>query len=796
MQKKKPMDNNQNVQRRLSNTIKPAEMGLEEWQVALRRQQAQRERFAISEMGAQFSPGEYQVRNPRTRSQYKVIYRGAYSPWNYCSCPDFRTSGLGTCKHVESVKLWLQAEGKEPYRGEPDYTSVYLDYRGERSIRIRIGETHRRELTALAQEYFDQGFVLRPEAYAHFDTFIEKARNIDPSLRCYPDALELVISQRERLQREALVEDVYTDEALDALLTAKLYPYQKEGVRFAVKAGKAIIADEMGLGKTVQAICCAEIFLREKMAESVLIVCPTSLKYQWKREIERWTLSNFCPPSLTLPNRSAANGRLPLKGEKQSSTQVNSGQKASPLRGGLEGSVLLIEGYASRRLELYSAPAPYKIVSYQSLANDIKSLGRLSTDVLIMDEVQRLKNWNTQLAQAVRRIDSHYSVLLTGTPLENKLDELVSIVQLADPYCLAPLYRFRYDHITTDPVTGKAIGYKNLSDIREKLKGTLIRRTKQSVQLQLPKRTDQFLVIPMTPEQSSRHEELRTAVARLASKWQRTGNLSEEERRRLLLMLGQMRMLADSTFIIDQDKDNRHDMKVGELMNILDEALGGGEEKIVVFSEWERMIRLVAMELDSRGIRYEMLHGSVPSQKRSELIEHFQNDSNCRIFLSTDTGSTGLNLQVASILINLDLPWNPAVLEQRIGRIFRIGQEVPIQVLNLVSKDSIEEGMIDRLNFKRSLFEGTLDGGDDTIFLSDDKFRSFMESLSQPLSKGEAESPKEEAEEAQPFTPPVEGTGEAVVTTFLSSLRDILQSPEKTKQLADAITKILNEEGF
>ena len=766
------MDNNQNVQRRLSNTIKPAEMGLEEWQVALRRQQAQRERFAISEMGAQFSPGEYQVCNPRTRSQYKVIYRGAYSPWNYCSCPDFRTSGLGTCKHVESVKLWLQAEGKEPYRGEPDYTSVYLDYRGERSIRIRIGEAHRRELTALAQEYFDQGFVLRPEAYARFDTFIEKARNIDPSLRCYPDALELVISQRERLQREALVENVYTDEALDALLTAKLYPYQKEGVRFAIKAGKAIIADEMGLGKTVQAICCAEIFLREKMAESVLIVCPTSLKYQWKREIERFCLT----PSLS-------------KGEGDLLQQFS-----LPLEG--QGEALIIEGYASRRLELYSAPAPYKIVSYQSLANDIKSLGRLSTDLLIMDEVQRLKNWNTQLAQAVRRIDSHYSVLLTGTPLENKLDELVSIVQLADPYCLAPLYRFRYDHITTDPVTGKAIGYKNLSDIREKLKGTLIRRTKQSVQLQLPKRTDQFLVIPMTPEQSSRHEELRTAVARLASKWQRTGNLSEEERRRLLLMLGQMRMLADSTFIIDQDKDNRHDMKVGELMNILDEALGGGEEKIVVFSEWERMIRLVAMELDSRGIRYEMLHGSVPSQKRSELIEHFQNDSDCRIFLSTDTGSTGLNLQVASILINLDLPWNPAVLEQRIGRIFRIGQEVPIQVLNLVSKDSIEEGMIERLHFKRSLFEGTLDGGDDTIFLSEDKFRSFMESLSPPLSKGEAESPKEEEEEAQPFTPPVEGTGEAVVATFLTSLRDILQSPEKTKQLAEAITKILNEEGL
>ena len=741
----------QDTRLRLSNTVKPQDMGLEEWQVALRQQQAQREHFAISETSPLFNPGEYQVRNPRSRSQYKVIYRGAYSPWNYCSCPDFRTSGLGTCKHVEGVKLWLQAEGREVYRGEPDYTSVYIDYHGGRSIRIRIGENHRRELTALAQEYFDQASVLRPEAYARFDTFIEKARSIDSSLRCYPDALELVISERERLQRAALVENVYTDEALDALLTTKLYPYQKEGVRFAVKAGKAIIADEMGLGKTVQAICCAEIYLRQKMAESVLIVCPTSLKYQWKSEIERFA----------------------------------------------GGEVLIVEGYASKRLELYKAPAAYKIVSYQSLANDIKALGRISTDLLIMDEVQRLKNWNTQLAQAVRRIDSHYSVLLSGTPLENKLDELVSIVQLANPYCLAPLYRFRFDHIITDPDTGKAIGYKNLSDIKERLKDTLIRRTKQSVQLQLPKRTDQFLLVPMTPEQSSRHEELRTSVARLVSKWNRTHNLSEEERRRLLLMLGQMRMLADSTFIIDQDKDSRHDVKVGEVMNILDDALSGGSAKVVVFSEWERMVRLVAMELDSRGIRYELLHGGVPAQKRSEIIGRFQNETDCRIFLSTDTGSTGLNLQAASILVNLDLPWNPAVLEQRVGRIYRIGQEMPIQVLNLVSKDSIEESMIERLRFKRSMFDGALDGGDDAIFLSDDRFKSFMSSLSPALSQGAA-SPipsKEEEEDLRPFTPPLEGTGEAegAVASFLSSLRDILQSPEKTKQLADAITKILNE---
>ena len=753
------MGNMQSNQRMLSNTVKPADMGLEEWQVALRRQQAQREHFAISEVSEQFCPGEYSVRNHKTRSQYKVVYRGPYSPWNYCSCPDFRTSGLGTCKHVEGVKLWLQAEGKEPHSEEPRYSSVYVDYRGGRSIRLRLGQEYRRELAALAADYFDQASVLRPEAYLRFDAFLEKARSIDSTFRCYPDALELVINERERIGRAAMMENVYTDEALDALLTTSLYPYQKEGVRFAVKAGKAIIADEMGLGKTVQAICCAEIYLRQKMAESVLIVCPTSLKYQWKSEIERWT--------------------------------------------GKEGA-LIIEGYAPRRLEQYNAPAPYKIVSYQSLANDIKSLNRLTVDVLIMDEVQRLKNWNTGLAQAVRRIDSHYSVLLSGTPLENKLDELVSIVQLADPYCLAPLYRFRHEHIVSDPASGKAIGYKNLGNIRERLSGTLIRRTKQSVRLQLPGRTDQYVLVPMTQQQSSRHEELRTAVAKLVSKWTRTQFLSEEERRRLLLMLGQMRMLSDSTFIIDQDLEKRHDVKVGEVMNILSDALEGSDTKVVIFSEWERMARLVAMELDARGIRYEFLHGSVPAQKRGDIISRFQNDSDCRIFLSTDTGSTGLNLQAAGIIINLDLPWNPAVLEQRVGRIYRIGQEMPVQVISLVSKDSIEERMIDRLRFKRSLFEGALDGGNDTILLSDERFRGFMGEIAAPLQlprEGEdAPSPlplwgsatEPECQERKENALPQRGSGEGAVATFLSSLRDILQSPEKTRQLAEKLTEILN----
>ena len=156
------------------------------------------------------------------------------------------------------------------------------------------------------------------------------------------------------------------------------------------------------------------------------------------------------------------------------------------------------------------------------------------------------------------------------------------------------------------------------------------------------------------------------------------------------------------------------------------------------------MTRLVAAELDKINIRYEYLHGGVPSEKRKDLMENFTSLPESRVFISTDAGSTGLNLQAASILINLDLPWNPAVLEQRIARIYRIGQQRNIQVINLVAPSSIEERMLSTLNFKTSLFEGILDNGEDSIFLDDSKLDKIMENIASVVT----ESPNEEKKES------------------------------------------------
>lgn len=147
--------------------------------------------------------------------------------------------------------------------------------------------------------------------------------------------------------------------------------------------------------------------------------------------------------------------------------------------------------------------------------------------------------------------------------------------------------------------------------------------------------------------------------------------------------------------------DARYDVKIDETMNIVSDILQGTDCKVVIFSQWECMTRLLAQELDKHGVDYEYLHGGVPSVKRGEMTQRFQTDADCRVFISTDAGSTGLNLQTASIIINLDLPWNPAVLKQRIGRIYRLGQQRNVQVINLVAVGTIEERMIGKLRFKQ-----------------------------------------------------------------------------------------------
>lgn len=734
--KKKSFKGNKttNSQPKVSFTVKPKNIPLNEWQIALRTQIAESEHFGVSELNHDTPTGEYCVTNPITQQSYKVVYRGEKNEWNYCSCMDFKTSQLGTCKHLKYVKRWIADNRKSVCKLLPPYTSVYLSYSGKRVVKIRIGESHQKEFQQLASKYFTTSGELRKYGFDHFDEFLQLAKSTDETFRCYDDVLDFVIEQRERKERTDLIDKKYDDSALDAVLSTRLFPYQKEGVRFACKNGRTIIADEMGLGKTIQAICTAEILRRENFIDNILIVCPTSLKYQWKREIERFA----------------------------------------------HVEALVIEGNPLVRQELYSSAFQYKIVSYNTMCNDVRQLGSLQADMLIMDEVQRLKNWKTQIAHAARKIESHYSVILSGTPLENKLEELYSIIQLVDQYVLGPYYLFKDRHILCDE-NGKIIGYKNLNDIRKQLCNVLVRRQKSEVSLQLPHRMDKNLFVPMTKEQRIIHDDYKSLVARIIAKWQRYHFLSDRDRLQLLKLLSQMRMVCDSTYILDQK--SRYDTKIDETMNILESIFSSGNEKVVIFSQWERMTRIVAQELSERGIRFEYLHGGVPSKARKELTKNFEECPDSRVFLSTDAGCTGLNLQAASTITNLELPWNPAILEQRIARIYRIGQQRNIQVINLISSNSFEEDMIGKLQFKSSMFEGALDNGADVVYLGKGKFQDLLETLDK-IDFAEADTSKAKSETIDNNEQEEKSLDNIISTTETLSANDTEANPSENKKLS------------
>ncbi len=683
--------------RKVSYYKKPGNLNLGEWQFALRKKYAEMNPMGIEKTGTGKVFTEYIVRNPDRKSSYSVSIRSGDNSRNFCTCFDFKTNRLGTCKHIEAVlhsirvKKGLTEILAQEY--ESEYSSIYLDYRGKRKIRIRIGNENKTGFEKLRDKYFSAENVLPPENYPHFNKIREEALEISPSFRCYPDALDFILDIRDKNSREEHINRNYKGNGKPVfgdLLMAELFPFQEEGIRFAGRAGRCLLADDMGLGKTIQAIGTAELLKRDYGIAKVLIICPTSLKYQWKNEILKFTGS----------------------------------------------SVKVIEGLPHVREEQYRGGEFFKIVSYQTASNDVKEISATFPDLVILDEAQRIKNFLTKTSRNIKRIPSTYALVLTGTPLENKLEELYSVVQYLDPFVLGPYHEFLGRHQMKSD-TGKITGYRDLNLIGERLSELMLRRKKSDVLAELPERMDKMLLVPMTERQLELHEEFSGMVAKLVSKWRRLGFLPEKDRQMLMINLNRMRMVCDSSYILDQE--TRHDTKIDELMNILEEIIDEGKEKVVVFSQWERMTRIVSWELEARGIGYEYLHGGVPAVKREALFTNFNNDPGKRVFLSTDAGGTGLNLQAASYMVNLDIPWNPAVLEQRIGRIHRMGQKSKVSVINMVSADTIEHRMTEVLKFKSALAEGILDKGDDMIFLGDSKFKKLMDTVEQILPDQAAE---------------------------------------------------------
>jgi hypothetical protein len=484
---------------------------LREEQIDIRRQRAAEGKFRIQNLGRNRVFSDYQVGNPVTGGQYRVSIRGFDVGDNTCTCPDFKTNTLGTCKHIEAVLAALRDEAPPTVRRRKAAVArpeVYLRYGEQLQIGLHLPPRHSDKLRELADTFFDSRGLWK--GHGRYDDLIEALATVPEPVTILSDAMEFMdreIEIREMAEREQqLVTQLDLGRLNLDLLKVPLYPYQLRGALFAAYRGRCILGDDMGLGKTVQTMAAAELLTRERGIERVLVVAPASVKYQWETEIRKFT----------------------------------------------DRPVQVIEGSQKLRRLQYAQPTFYRLINYEIVLRDADELNAWQPDLIVLDEAQRIKNWEAKTSRAVKRLRSRYALVLTGTPLENKLEELYSIVQFVDNRRLGPVFQFLNDHRQVDD-KGKLLGYRNLDAIREKLTPILLRRTRAEVLTQLPARTDNTIYVEMSEVQRAPYDEQKMALGRLLGK----KYLTEVDRRRILCCIANMRMLCDSTFLYDNRPTSR-----------------------------------------------------------------------------------------------------------------------------------------------------------------------------------------------------------------------------------------------
>jgi superfamily II DNA or RNA helicase len=669
--------------------------------------------------------GLYATRRRGSRARpYRTVLRRIEPIDGSCECPDFLRNSLGLCKHLIAVleeaiskrrhlDVAREAVLATPLRWDPVRPLTGTDHWLAR-VRWIDGRPHH-DLRRWLRPANGRGWTVAiPEGplsrLALVDRLLGVLRNGDGE----PALHALLHQERDRLTRE--IQSAGTRKRLHrALHTLKqsLYSYQREGVERFFTSGRLLLADDMGLGKTAQAIAACHALWHAGRVRRGLIVVPAALKPQWLRE---WQLFTDVPAAV-------------------------------------------VEGIPPQRRTAFEAcRRGFLLGNYEQVVRDLDIVRDWAPDIVVLDEAQRIKNWATKTALTVKRLEPPYRLVLTGTPMENRLDELASIVEWVDDFALEPKWRLAAWHTT--PVDGKAEigGARNLDTLRRRLATCMLRRVRQDVLSQLPARTDTRAPIEMTAEQIEEHDALNLPIAQILGRAKRRA-LTQPEFLRLMSLLTTQRIIANGLAQLrfehiwpDLSRIERPtesmlqglaSPKLAELRELIGQLVLAQSRKVVVFSQWRRMLRLAhwaTRDLLARDrVRAVFFTGEEGQKRRTQNIVDFHDDPSCRVLFATDAGGVGLNLQrAASACINIELPWNPAVLEQRVGRIHRLGQRRPIDVYNLVSEPGIESRIADLVGSKKAFFTGLFDGTTDEIaFERSGGFLSRIERIVAPaISRG------------------------------------------------------------
>ncbi|MGN6134954.1 MAG: DEAD/DEAH box helicase, partial [Aureliella sp.] len=470
-------------------------------------------------------------------------------------------------------------------------------------------------------------------------------------------------------------------------LQAELRDYQVAGYQWLSKLSQwglgGCLADDMGLGKTVQTL---GVLLDRAEQGATLIVAPTSVGINWVRETERFA------PSLK-PH--------------------------------------LYREHDRDHLIQTAGPGELIITSYQLLQRDIERVASRSWATLVLDEAQYIKNFQTKTNQAVRRLDVDWCVALSGTPLENHLGELWSLMRVLCPGLLGSWERFRQRF--GEPIE-RDKNRERLQALGHVVRPFILRRTKQEVLTELPPRTEVVLTAELSPAERKRYDAAR--IAALDELTSKRGDENEQQRRiRVLSWLTRLRQLACHPGLVDP-RWNKSSAKLDLFLETVNE-LRDNNHRALVFSQFVQHLSLLRAALDKQGIKYQYLDGSTPPQRRQEAVDAFQSGSGDLFLISLKAGGTGLNLTAADYVLHLDPWWNPAVEDQATDRAHRIGQLRPVTVYRLVAKDTIEEQILAMHEDKRELLAGVLDGADRAAKMSTQELVDLIRDTHQVTSHSE-----------------------------------------------------------
>lgn len=483
------------------------------------------------------------------------------------------------------------------------------------------------------------------------------------------DESELVIQLEEKYDKLKEFHKIKEIEPPNGLRSI-LRPYQVSGYHWLnylheVNWG-GILADDMGLGKTVQALSFMQHFKNENGKLVSLVVCPTTLIYNWENEIKKFT------PDLTY--------------------HIHHG------------------GTRSRDKENFKK-FDVIITTYGTLRSDIKLLLGVEFDYLVLDESQAIKNPSSKVTRAASLLHAKHRLCMSGTPLQNNTFDLFAQMNFLNPGMLGSMEFFRQEFAI--PID--KFGEEDRKDhLRKILYPFILRRTKEQVAKDLPEKTETILYCEMEEEQQKIYDIYRNDYRN-----QILGTIETQgiQKSQLTILQGLMklRQICDSPAILNEtEKLENHSIKLDELSREITENISN--HKALVFSQFLGMLALIKEKLDQLGVKYEYFDGSTAAPDREKAIQSFQNDKSVRVFLiSLKAGGVGLNLTAADYVYIVDPWWNPAVEQQAIDRTHRIGQDKNIFAYRMICKDTIEDKIIQLQEKKRALAKDLI--ADDSSFV-------------------------------------------------------------------------------